>query len=190
MSTKNELIKKKKPKKYHSPTLETIQMVEDVISEKKRFRSKNQLFRDLPKQVNNQTLNIILIYLKKHQKIIIDDDGSIISNQQTALSTLYEKFGKSKKLTEEKINNIIKSDIIVSLGKKKQSFEELIMSCELDEDLIQNNLHVLINKGCVRSQDMGDVKKYLLTNNGLENFELSQKINHHLDKLKLHIEGE
>ena len=62
----------------HMPRLDTIEMVEDVISEAKEFNSKNRLWRALPKQVQYKTLITILDYLEKSNKIMYDKNGVIL----------------------------------------------------------------------------------------------------------------
>lgn len=62
----------------HMPRLDTIEMVEDVMSEAKEFNSKNRLWRALPKQVQYKTLITILDYLEKSNKIMYDKNGVIL----------------------------------------------------------------------------------------------------------------
>jgi len=62
----------------HMPRLDTIEMVEELISDKKEFSSKNRLWRALPKQVQYPTLLTILKYLEKSNKIIYDKEGAIL----------------------------------------------------------------------------------------------------------------
>ena len=62
----------------HMPRLDTIQMVEEIISDKKEFSSKNRLWRALPKQVQYPTLLTILNYLEKSNKIMYDKEGAIL----------------------------------------------------------------------------------------------------------------
>ena len=62
----------------HMPRLDTIQMVEDTISEAKEFDSKNKLWRTLPKQVQYKTFTTILDYLEKSNKIMYDKEGTIL----------------------------------------------------------------------------------------------------------------
>jgi len=62
----------------HMPRLDTIEMVEKTISDKKEFSSKNRLWRALPKQVQYPTLLTILNYLEKSNKIMYDKRGSIL----------------------------------------------------------------------------------------------------------------
>jgi hypothetical protein len=64
-------------RKYHEPTLPTIRMVEEMMKKRQFVNSRNQLFRELPKQVMSQTLNKILNYLEDSNKIILNNDGSI-----------------------------------------------------------------------------------------------------------------
>lgn len=63
--------------KGHSPNLETILMVEEVLSKNHEFPSKNKLRLALPKQLQYKTFNKILQYLEKSNKIAYDKDGSI-----------------------------------------------------------------------------------------------------------------
>ena len=62
----------------HMPRLDTIEMVEDMISEQKEFSSKNRLWRSLPKQVQYKTFTTILNYLEKSNKIMYDKEGTIL----------------------------------------------------------------------------------------------------------------
>ena len=82
MSTKVVLQKKGSGKRVlkttHMPRLDTIEMVEETISDKKEFSSKNRLWRTLPKQVQYPTLLTILNYLEKSNKIMYDKKGAII----------------------------------------------------------------------------------------------------------------
>ena len=64
-------------RKYHEPTLPTIIMVEEMMKKRQFVNSRNQLFRELPKQVMPQTLNKVLNYLENSNKIILNNDGSI-----------------------------------------------------------------------------------------------------------------
>lgn len=60
------------------PRLDTVLMVEDTIKKLDYYPTKNQLWRALPKMVMWQTFNIILDYLTKSNKIIIDKKGEIV----------------------------------------------------------------------------------------------------------------
>ena len=61
----------------HMPRLDTVLMVEDTIKKLDYYPTKNQLWRALPRMVMWQTFNIILDYLIKSNKIIIDN-GEIV----------------------------------------------------------------------------------------------------------------
>lgn len=62
----------------HQPNLSTIKMIEEKLKKTRYFRSKNQLFRELPKQVMFQTLSTTLNYLEESNKIVFNKDGSIV----------------------------------------------------------------------------------------------------------------
>lgn len=62
----------------HMPTLNTIEMVEGILASKKEFSSRNKLSRALPKQVQPQTIEVILQYLEKSNKIMRDKTGAIL----------------------------------------------------------------------------------------------------------------
>ena len=62
----------------HSPTLESVIMVEKTIQKYSQECGKYQLWKKLPKKMMYQTFQIILKYLEESGKIIIDKDGCII----------------------------------------------------------------------------------------------------------------
>lgn len=62
----------------HMPRLDTIKMVESTLKKQKRYLTKNQLWRALPKQVQYPTFKKILDYLGESNKIIYDKDGTIV----------------------------------------------------------------------------------------------------------------
>ncbi|HEX9845389.1 MAG TPA: hypothetical protein VGA92_02880 [Candidatus Nitrosotenuis sp.] len=62
----------------HTPNLRTIEMVEHVLTKEKEFSSRNRLSRALPKQVQQQTIEVILEYLERSNKIIRDKKGTIL----------------------------------------------------------------------------------------------------------------
>lgn len=64
--------------KSPNPTLGTIKMVEDALSEMSEYSSRNKLWRSLPRQVQYPIFKEILKYLEESNKIIFDKDGSII----------------------------------------------------------------------------------------------------------------
>jgi hypothetical protein len=65
------------PRAEHSPTLATVQMVEDAIREAKQVISVAELKRQLPRKVNHNTLKVILAYLQKSGKIEFTPDGVV-----------------------------------------------------------------------------------------------------------------
>jgi hypothetical protein len=62
----------------HSPTLESVIMVEKTIEKYSGECGKYQLWRKLPKKMMYQTFLIILKYLLESGKIIIDKDRCIL----------------------------------------------------------------------------------------------------------------
>lgn len=66
-----------KNKFLHSPTLDTIQMVEEEIRSAKQVVSIAELKRRLPKKVNHNTLKTILVYLQNSGKIEFTPDGVV-----------------------------------------------------------------------------------------------------------------
>ena len=65
----------KKEKLRHSPTLNTVFMVEEVLKDAKEILTIAELKRRLPKQVMHETLTQILDYLQLSGKIIIGTKG-------------------------------------------------------------------------------------------------------------------
>ena len=61
----------------HSPTLETVQMVEGTIKDAKEVISVAELKRRLPRQVNHYTLKAILRYLQASGKVEFTPDGVV-----------------------------------------------------------------------------------------------------------------
>ena len=68
-------ITKVKQKIIHSPTLNTVLMVEDTLKESGELMTIAELKRKLPKQVMHQTLIQILDYLQIGGKILIGTKG-------------------------------------------------------------------------------------------------------------------
>ena len=62
----------------HSPTLESVIMVEKTIQKFSQEYGKYQLWKKLPKKMMYQTFQTILDYLENSGKIIIDKDGCVI----------------------------------------------------------------------------------------------------------------
>ena len=67
-----------KTKILHSPTLESVIMVEKTIEKYSQKCGKYQLWKKIPKKIMYQTYLVILDYLHESGKIIIDKDGCII----------------------------------------------------------------------------------------------------------------
>ena len=66
-----------KPKAIHSPTLDTVQMVEETVREAKGTIGVAELKRRLPRQVNHNTLKTVLTYLQESGKIEFTPDGVV-----------------------------------------------------------------------------------------------------------------
>jgi hypothetical protein len=62
----------------HSPTLESVLMVEKTIRKHSQVCGKYQLWKKLPKKMMYQTFQVILDYLEQSGKILIDRDGCVI----------------------------------------------------------------------------------------------------------------
>ena len=65
------------PQILHSPTLETVQMVEETIKKAKQILSIADIKRKLPRKVNHNTLKVILRYLQTSGKIEFTPDGVV-----------------------------------------------------------------------------------------------------------------
>ncbi|QLH09456.1 hypothetical protein [Candidatus Nitrosotenuis sp. DW1] len=61
----------------HIPNLKTIEMIEEILAKEKEFSSRNKLSRALPKQVQQQTIEVVLEYLERSKKIM-REDGAIL----------------------------------------------------------------------------------------------------------------
>ena len=72
---KQTLKVKHKEKAIHSPTLNTVLMVEDTLKGSGELLTIAELKRKLPKQVMHQTLIQILDYLQLSGKILIGTKG-------------------------------------------------------------------------------------------------------------------
>ena len=62
----------------HSPTLESVFMVEETIQKHSQECGKYQLWKKLPKKMMYQTFQVILDYLETSGKIMIDKDGCVM----------------------------------------------------------------------------------------------------------------
>ena len=61
-----------------SPTLQTVLMVEKFIEKNSGEYKKTDLFKSLPKKVMWQTFQVIMEYLERSYRIIIEKDGSVV----------------------------------------------------------------------------------------------------------------
>lgn len=64
--------------KNHSPTLESVIMVEKTIMKHSQECGKYQLWKKLPKKMMYQTFQVILDYLEHSGKILIGNEGIIM----------------------------------------------------------------------------------------------------------------
>lgn len=62
----------------HSPTLESVIMVEKTIQKHSQECGKYQMWKKLPKKMMYQTFQVILSYLQESGKIMISQDECII----------------------------------------------------------------------------------------------------------------
>lgn len=62
----------------HSPTLESVLMVEKTIEKYSQECGRYQLWKKLPRKMMYQTFQVILDYLEQSGKIIIDKEGCIM----------------------------------------------------------------------------------------------------------------
>jgi len=62
----------------HSPTLDSVKMVEKTIKKYSQEYGKYQIWKRLPKKMMYQTFQVILQYLEESNKILIDKDGCIM----------------------------------------------------------------------------------------------------------------
>jgi nucleoid DNA-binding protein len=62
----------------HSPTLDSVLMVEKTIKKNSQECGKYQLWKKLPKKMMYQTFQVILDYLQNSEKILIDKFGVVI----------------------------------------------------------------------------------------------------------------
>ena len=61
----------------HSPTLDTVQMVEETIRNAKEVITVAELKRRIPRQVNHNTLKVIFRYLQESGKVEFTPDGVV-----------------------------------------------------------------------------------------------------------------
>lgn len=61
-----------------SPTLQTVLMVEKFIDEHSGKYKKTELFNNLPKKVMWQTFQVIMEYLERSYRIVLEKDGRVV----------------------------------------------------------------------------------------------------------------
>jgi hypothetical protein len=61
----------------YNPTLKNILKIEQIMAKYKEFDTKKQLVEKLDKSMRPPVLNVILNYLEKSNKILLNSDGSI-----------------------------------------------------------------------------------------------------------------
>jgi hypothetical protein len=62
----------------YNPTLKNILKIERLFAKYKEFDSKAQLAKKLDVTMRPPVLNVILEYLERSNKILIDEDGSLV----------------------------------------------------------------------------------------------------------------
>jgi hypothetical protein len=78
-----------------SPTLQTVLMVEKFIEDNSGEYKKTELFNKLPKKVMWQTFQVIIEYLERSYRIIIEKDGRVVYIWNP---TFYEKIKNRKEI--------------------------------------------------------------------------------------------
>ena len=58
----------------HYPQLDSILMVENIIQEMKKYPTRMELWKSLPRKMQYQTFKLILNYLERSNKIIFKED--------------------------------------------------------------------------------------------------------------------
>ena len=77
ISISGDIMKSVQAQIMHSPTLNTVLMVEKIIKDAREVIKISELKRRLPKQVMHQTLMQILDYLQESGKILITTKGVV-----------------------------------------------------------------------------------------------------------------
>jgi len=80
-------------KKDPNPTLGTIKMIEETLSQMSEYPTKNKLWRALPRQIQYPSFKEVLKYLEESHKLITDKDGSLV--------WIFASTPEQKKLREE-----------------------------------------------------------------------------------------
>ena len=77
----------------HSPTLESVLMVEQTIKDSDNDLGKYQVWKRLPKKMMYQTFQTIIDYLEDSGKILIDKDRKIVWTYNPQLMDRIRKEG-------------------------------------------------------------------------------------------------
>ena len=62
----------------HSPTLESVVMVEEAVERHSGECGKYQLWKRLPRKMMYQTFLVVLAYLERSNKLVIDKAGKLV----------------------------------------------------------------------------------------------------------------
>ena len=108
-----------KQKLEHTPTLNTVLMVEETLKNMNESVTVAELKRKLPRQVNHNTLKVILGYLEKSNKMAVSLKGIswVHSTSPAIIGTIRENTMLNKEQIIKKIEQ--NKDKIKSFGVKK-----------------------------------------------------------------------
>ncbi len=101
----------------HTPTLNTILMIEETLKNMNESVTIAGLKRKLPRQVNHNTLKVILEYLEKSNKIAVSLKGIAWMHTPTIIDTIRENTMLNKEQIIKKIEQ--NKDKIKAFGVKK-----------------------------------------------------------------------
>ncbi len=93
-------------KNSHSPTLETVRMIEEFIRDNSGKYTKVQVWRDLPRKVMYQTFCVAFDYLTDSSKISSDFGGNKIVwiwNQELVKKVLKQRRAEPTPIQIEKV---------------------------------------------------------------------------------------
>ena len=131
----------------HSPTLNTVLMVENVIKNARdSIISIPEIKRTLPKQINHNTLMIILEYLEESGKIAVTMKGiTWIHNTNPNLKKTITRMPKIKDRDSD-VNNLeqIKSDISPILKSSGVSKAAIFGSVARGEARSKSDIDILV----------------------------------------------
>jgi len=178
-------------KTEHSPTLNTVRMVEETLKNADRFITISELKRKLPKQVNHNTLKIILEYLERNNKIDVSlngiaymdktDDGLIekqkqrhMLNKEKIIQKIEQNKGKVRSFGVKKLvligsyarneaTNDSDIDFLVEFKQGRGLFDDYVHLLHFLEDLFGNNID-LVKSSLIREE----LKPYILEGKKIE----------------------